>query len=73
MVILMLLLCILHDNQNILMYLYPVGFRDANQNFGASDKAIKNLLAGLTNNLEALTTSLSDSFILMLPMGLQDS
>ena len=38
--------------------MYSVGFRDANQIFGASDEAVKDPLAGLTNILALLTKSL---------------
>ncbi len=43
--------CILHDNQILLIYMYPVGIRYANQDLNVPDKAVYNILAGLTKNL----------------------
>ena len=61
--------CILHDGRISWIYLYLLGFRDANQNLGVSEKVVQNILAGRTNILAGLTKSLPDSWVLLLSKG----
>ena len=69
MVILMLLSCILHDDQILWLYLHPLGFRNANQNFGVPEEDVQNIIAGLRNILAGLTKSLPDSWVWLLSRG----
>ena len=55
--------CILQDNRNLRIYLYPLGFRDANQLFGLPEQAVQSILVGLTKILVGLTKRLSDSWV----------